>query len=77
MAKNETDIQMERLGAVIRERRLALGMTQDGLSQLTRLHRNYIGGIERAERNVTIISLRKVAEGLDCEAWELLQEARI
>ena len=29
VAKDETDIQMERLGAVIRERRTALGMTQD------------------------------------------------
>ncbi len=66
---------MVRLGHVIRDRRKALGVSQDELAGRTKLHRNYIGGIERAERNITILSLIRVAEGLDTTSSQLLIDA--
>jgi len=68
---------MPALGAVIRSARAKLGISQLELAARTKLHVNYIGGIERAERNVTILSLARVAEGLETKAWKLLKEADI
>lgn len=66
-----------RLGAVIRRHREKAGVSQRELAARTRLHVNYIGGIERAERNITILSLARVAEGLETAAWKLLREADV
>lgn len=66
---------MQRLGAVLRERREALGMSQEEAGRCARLHRNYIGGIERAERNITILSLAKLAEALEMRPSDVLREA--
>lgn len=54
------------LGDNIRERRVYCELTQDELGYITGLHRTYIGGIERGERNVSFINLLKIAKGLGC-----------
>ena len=42
------------IGNRVRQRRLELGLSQEGLSEKVGLHRTYIGMIERAEKNITI-----------------------
>lgn len=74
-ARTKKPDAMIRLGAVIRAHRQKLDIAQMELAGRTKLHVNYIGGIERAERNITILSLMRVAEGLETTAWKLLKEA--
>ena len=63
------------LGEVIREKRLKLGHSQDGFAAEIGLHRTYMGGIERGERNVSLENLNVVAEGLGLALSELFKLA--
>jgi len=59
----------------MRRRRLELGMTQERLSELTGLHRTYIGSVERGERNVSINNMDRIATALQTDLPVLLQSA--
>ncbi len=58
-------------GRRVRELRLSLGLSQEELAERADLHRNYIGGIERGERNVGILNVGKLAEALAVSIAEL------
>ncbi|MEQ1579176.1 MAG: helix-turn-helix transcriptional regulator [Steroidobacteraceae bacterium] len=60
------------LGEELRERRLAKGLTQDALAAKAGLHRNFIGMLERGERNVTVLALEAIAGVLKQPVSELL-----
>jgi transcriptional regulator with XRE-family HTH domain len=51
---------LARLGEVIRHFRLDAGLTQEGLADRAGLHRTYIGGVERGERNVSFLTLGRI-----------------
>lgn len=53
------------VGRAIRELRYECGISQEELAYRSGLDRSYTGGIERAERNASLRSLLKVADGLD------------
>jgi len=57
----------------VRVKRMAKHLSQEDFADLCGLHRTYIGAIERAERNVTVMTLEKLAKALECEIHELLQ----
>jgi transcriptional regulator with XRE-family HTH domain len=63
------------LGAAIRERREASGLSQEALAEKARLHRTYISMIERAQRNVSVDALDLIASALTVRASVLLQQA--
>ena len=69
-----TSLRIE-LGLALRQRRVAIGVSQERLGELSGLDRTYISGIERAVRNPTIDSLSRIAEALECELSELLSVA--
>jgi transcriptional regulator with XRE-family HTH domain len=64
-----------KLGAVVRARREALGYSQDTFADAISMHRAYYSAIERGERNVTLHTVARVAEGLDVRIAELMAEA--
>jgi transcriptional regulator with XRE-family HTH domain len=66
---------LKRLGKAIKERRTGKGISQEGLAELTGLHRTYVGSVERGERNVSAINIKALADALQCKASELLQAA--
>ncbi|TQK04579.1 helix-turn-helix protein [Herbaspirillum sp. SJZ130] len=56
----------------VRERRLALGISQEALAEAAGVHRTYVGMIERGEKNVTIYNIERIATALDVSAASLL-----
>ena len=71
MSYVEGDLQ-RRLGRNLRARRLARGLSQEAFADLLGIHRTYIGGLERGERNVTLRTVERLAERLGDRASELL-----
>lgn len=62
---NLNDAQFLRdVGDRIRDHRQARKWTQADLAQRCRLHRTYIGSVERGERNVSLLNLRRIARVL-------------
>ena len=66
-----------KLGTAVRERRQALEYSQDTFADAIGMHRAYYSAIERGERNVTLATLARVAEGLDVRIAELMAEAKL
>jgi len=64
-----------RIGTVVRQRREAAGLTQERLAEKADLSKNYIGNVERAEQEVSITALIKIAAGLGVPASILLADA--
>lgn len=54
------------LGNQIRNLRKAKGLSQEQLALQAEVDRSYVGGIERGERNVSFLTLVKIAECLGC-----------
>ena len=69
----DVDPDLLSFGQAVRCRRTALGLSQEELADRAGLHRNYIGGIERGERNVGIKAVFALAVGLQCSASELFR----
>ncbi|WP_347269583.1 MULTISPECIES: helix-turn-helix domain-containing protein [Cyanophyceae] len=65
--------ELEKFGEQVRQLRKALGLSQEDLAELTDLHRTYIGGIERGERNVALINIVRLAKALNVSPSELLK----
>lgn len=55
------------LGERIRSARKSIQLTQKELSEKSGLDRSYLGGIERGQRNVSFVTLCRVAEALECD----------
>jgi len=71
--ENNDKIFLESVGMNIRLLRTAKKISQEELGYLSDYDRTYIGGIERGERNITIIALKRLADSLQCEITELLK----
>ncbi|HEY4917605.1 MAG TPA: helix-turn-helix transcriptional regulator [Solirubrobacteraceae bacterium] len=70
----EGDLQRT-VGRNIRAYREAKGVSQEAFADALEVHRTYMGGIERGERNLTLRSLERLAERLQLDPLVLLQEA--
>lgn len=65
--------ELKKFGKQVRQLRKALELSQEDLAELTDLHRTYIGGIERGERNVALINIVRLAKALKVSPSELLK----
>jgi len=64
--------EIEALGREIRRRRQALGMTLDDLGEVTGITPNYVGSIEKGQRDPGLSAVLKIAHGLRVTPGELL-----
>lgn len=69
--KNEL---LKALSKTIKSKRQKLNLTQEELAEKSGFHVNYIGGIERAQRNPSIDSLVRIARALGISPKDLMPE---
>lgn len=63
---------LEVFGQNVRRLRVERGLSQEQLADKAGLHRTYIGMIERAEKNITLCNIEKLATALDVTIEKLL-----
>lgn len=63
---------LEKFGDTVQRVRKSQGISQEELAAKLAMHKNYIGMIERGERNPTIRTLYKIAKALKVNSSELL-----
>jgi len=61
-------------GNKVREIRKEKGFSQEELAHRANLHRTYIGMIERAEKNITLLNIEKIANALGVNIKELIND---
>ena len=76
LAMNSDSEVLIRFGKKIREERVAQGLSQEELAFKANLHRTYIGMIERAEKNITLQNIERLAKALNMEISELFNETK-
>jgi transcriptional regulator with XRE-family HTH domain len=68
----EGDLQRV-VGANLRNYRKAHDLSQEAFAQVLGLHRTYVGGLERGERNLTLKAVERIAEKIDVDPQTLLR----
>ncbi|NTW89751.1 MAG: helix-turn-helix transcriptional regulator [Candidatus Moranbacteria bacterium] len=62
---------LEKFGTKVREERQKRGLSQEELAVRAGVHRTYIGMIERAEKNITLDNIEKIAGALEMKLAEI------
>mgnify|MGYP001609220615 CR=1 FL=1 len=63
-----------KFGKKVRTERLRLGLSQEQLATKAGVHRTYIGMIERAEKNITLENIEKIAKALGISIKQIFSE---
>lgn len=71
MKKKPTPTRLE-VGKIVRRLRRKQGLSQEELGFQAKLHRTYIGSIERGEQNVSVDNIHKLAKALKVSPKELM-----
>ena len=71
--KSERERLSSALGAVIRQRRRTLGLSQEGLAERAGIHPTHVGLIERAERTPSVEIVWRIARALDIKLSALIR----
>jgi transcriptional regulator with XRE-family HTH domain len=67
----EGDLQ-RRVGRNLRAYRVARGLSQEAFAEVIGVHRTYMGGLERGERNITLKSLERISARIEVDPLSLL-----
>ena len=62
-----------RFGRAVRTRRQKLGVSQEEFADMCGLDRTYMGGIERGERNLSLVNIEKITIGFKITLAELFR----
>jgi len=64
-----------RLGHTVRELRATAGYSQESFAAKIKVHRTFMGTIERGKTNPSLDTLERLAKGLEMSVWELVRAA--
>jgi transcriptional regulator with XRE-family HTH domain len=64
------------LGQAIRSRRRERGLSQESLADIARMDRSYMSGVERGLRNVSVLSVARIASALEVPLSDLFRLRR-
>jgi transcriptional regulator with XRE-family HTH domain len=70
--RKRADVTVE-LGRRVRALRQERNLSQEKLAEKARVHRTYVGSLERGERNVALINIVRLAEALGVDPCELVK----
>lgn len=70
------EVELQKFGENIRRFRQLKGLSQEQLADLAGMHRTYVGGIERGERNVSLRNIVHLATALDVVPAILLENLK-
>jgi transcriptional regulator with XRE-family HTH domain len=73
MAKQPISPATQTFGARVRDRRKELGKSQEQLADDIGLHWTFVGQVERGQRNLSLVNILKIAEGLGIDPGELVR----
>ncbi len=65
------EIVLLKFGQNVQKLRKSQGLSQEKLAELAGVHRTYIGMIERAEKNVTLCNIERIATALKVRIKDL------
>jgi transcriptional regulator with XRE-family HTH domain len=68
------DPALIKFGERVRKRRIELNLSQEQLAELAGVHRTYIGMVERAEKNITLLNIVKIAKALNADLYSLFKD---
>ncbi len=74
---NDPDDVLPKIGSAIRHLRGQIGLSQEALADASGIDRSHLGRIERGERNLSILNLKRIASALGTTATEVLQNADV
>lgn len=66
---------LKKFGAQVRSLREQAGLSQEALAAKAGIHRTYMGGIERGERNLCLRNIIRLAEALEVQPRDLFAES--
>jgi transcriptional regulator with XRE-family HTH domain len=69
-----SDADLRRFGARVRAERERLGVSQEELADRAGMHRTYLGGVERGERNIGLLNVLRIARALNIAPSALVKD---
>ena len=67
---------MARFGKRLREVRLKVGVSQEKLADMAKLHRTYVSSVERGRCNISLVNIEKLATALEVPMGELMPDLK-
>ena len=64
---------MKKFGAKIRYEREKIELSQEKLAQHAKVHRNYVGAVERGEQNIALVNILKISRALKKTISEIFE----
>ncbi|MFH1875662.1 MAG: helix-turn-helix transcriptional regulator [Candidatus Omnitrophota bacterium] len=64
---------LKKFGENVKKLRKAKSWSQEELAEKAKLHRTYVGSIERGERNVSLINVQRIANALSMDIKDILK----
>lgn len=75
--RSRKDRILQALGQAIRDRRIELGLSQEDIGQAAELHRTYVTDIENGRRNLSFLTLLRLALALRCPLSEIIVKTEV